>query len=346
MHVQRRAGSFHLVSCTFGSLGRLFATKHEAMSMESATPEAAPIPPDTIQPPTVVEDDRMCVRCGYNLRTLSLDANCPECAAPVRNSFLSDKLVFSHPTWVRSLARGTGIGCVGVLLFVLLMLLIFNDTFRSSPSAYTYLSVLYNLPVILVSIGAFIFTKAETFRKAATSDPKSRTFARILVIIWLSLMFGPMVLIWGLQSFLLLPSGGFLLVTLQIARISNAFVTILLCPAMLLYARNIARRSSSPRLEGWARVLFYLQMVLTALVLIGAFVIFVPPLRSVFVGIPDGFAAVFGCYGVMTMLLTFIFAARLYFALKTDHINASRLWKMMDQQTNTAVQPTSPDHPA
>ena len=35
---------------------------------------------------TTVQHDLLCLRCGYNLRTLSINSVCPECAAPVRDS--------------------------------------------------------------------------------------------------------------------------------------------------------------------------------------------------------------------------------------------------------------------
>jgi hypothetical protein len=50
--------------------------------------------------------DAPCVYCGYNLRTLSIDGLCPECAHPVEHSLHGYFLRFGSPPWVRGLARG------------------------------------------------------------------------------------------------------------------------------------------------------------------------------------------------------------------------------------------------
>ncbi len=34
----------------------------------------------------VISNDTLCVKCRYNLRALRLDARCPECGTPVRDS--------------------------------------------------------------------------------------------------------------------------------------------------------------------------------------------------------------------------------------------------------------------
>jgi len=47
-----------------------------------------------------------CLNCGYNLRTLSVEGLCPECAHPVRLSLSGQFLRFASPRWVRQLARG------------------------------------------------------------------------------------------------------------------------------------------------------------------------------------------------------------------------------------------------
>jgi hypothetical protein len=50
--------------------------------------------------------DVPCVSCGYNLRGLTRDGNCPECSTPIESSVHGDLLRMSDPAWVERLHRG------------------------------------------------------------------------------------------------------------------------------------------------------------------------------------------------------------------------------------------------
>jgi hypothetical protein len=58
------------------------------------------------KPPSFVSTDVNCRRCGYNLRNLSSDANCPECATPVSQSLHGDWIRVSDSHWVSRLTAG------------------------------------------------------------------------------------------------------------------------------------------------------------------------------------------------------------------------------------------------
>lgn len=53
-----------------------------------------------------LEVDISCTRCGYNLRSLATDGQCPECNASVSASLSADRLMFSEPAWLSGIARG------------------------------------------------------------------------------------------------------------------------------------------------------------------------------------------------------------------------------------------------
>ena len=55
----------------------------------------------------VVRVDLACLRCGYNLRGLSLDSRCPECNLEVAPCARGDLLRYADHAWVRRLAKGT-----------------------------------------------------------------------------------------------------------------------------------------------------------------------------------------------------------------------------------------------
>ena len=54
----------------------------------------------------VVLDDRPCLACGYNLRSLPTTGKCPECGAPVERSLRGVLLRYSSPTYLARLRRG------------------------------------------------------------------------------------------------------------------------------------------------------------------------------------------------------------------------------------------------
>src|SRR5687768_11394978 len=65
-----------------------------------------------------LDRDVPCAKCGYNLRGLTRDRLCPECAEPVAGSVIRDEvahaggvvpLVEADPRWLRGLAFGCGL---------------------------------------------------------------------------------------------------------------------------------------------------------------------------------------------------------------------------------------------
>ena len=64
--------------------------------------------PDTemLQPARTITEDIQCTRCGYNLRGLTLDKLCPECAAPVTRSIHGRLLRYADPDWLDRLRFG------------------------------------------------------------------------------------------------------------------------------------------------------------------------------------------------------------------------------------------------
>jgi hypothetical protein len=63
-----------------------------------------------------VLEDRPCRTCGYNLRTLPVDAACPECATPVALSLRGNLLRDSDPAWLRRLAIGSTTVIFGTII--------------------------------------------------------------------------------------------------------------------------------------------------------------------------------------------------------------------------------------
>ena len=73
--------------------------------MHDATPTAAAIPAPADAPRTV-EFACPCVKCGYDLFGLRVNARCPECGTRVRASHQGPTLDQRAPAWVRTIALG------------------------------------------------------------------------------------------------------------------------------------------------------------------------------------------------------------------------------------------------
>src|SRR5436305_1574598 len=46
-------------------------------------------------PPSALDDNLPCLRCGYNLRTLATDGRCPECSTPIASSLDTNLLRYA-----------------------------------------------------------------------------------------------------------------------------------------------------------------------------------------------------------------------------------------------------------
>ncbi len=60
--------------------------------------------------------DLTCTLCGYNLRTLASDSDCPECGQKVSVSIRGDYLKHSDPLWLARLQIGVGLASLALFL--------------------------------------------------------------------------------------------------------------------------------------------------------------------------------------------------------------------------------------
>jgi hypothetical protein len=112
------------------------------------------------QPNVVVEQDELCMECGYNLRTLKASGVCPECATPVAKSLAFRQRAAAVNLRRFKLATKTLV-LTGVLLGVEYLGSLVPE-FTERQFGYMLWSELYNLRTILehalhIALGVLVF---------------------------------------------------------------------------------------------------------------------------------------------------------------------------------------------
>ena len=123
--------------------------------------------------------DCPCKHCGYNLRGLFDQGNCPECSAPVVNSLGGDLLSCADPQWVASVARGLRI-ILWMMLFGALVGLAAGIVALISP----VMSVLAQVAISGVSYyGVWLMTEPDPSGIGETGPWSARRIVRITLVL-------------------------------------------------------------------------------------------------------------------------------------------------------------------
>jgi hypothetical protein len=116
--------------------------------------------------------DLSCRRCGYNLRTLRADANCPECAMPVAASVHGDDLLYSDPAWLSKITLGSDLMVAGWLAVLPAVLCVFLFI-----AAFAVLSTAV---VAAILTGTWLLTRPDPSGAGEPSYGRTRKLARVL----------------------------------------------------------------------------------------------------------------------------------------------------------------------
>ncbi len=115
--------------------------------------------------------DVICAVCGYNLRSLSPHATCPECATPVRHSLAVETLPLPDARWLKLVIAGTLLTLTLTPFNLLWFLQRFPATYEwqrrwvdvvLSPTSF-------NLQFTAWLAGAFLITAAPSFDQTQTT---------------------------------------------------------------------------------------------------------------------------------------------------------------------------------
>ncbi len=199
----------------------------------------------------------MCLLCGYNLRTLSREGQCPECGAAVGRSLHGDLLRYCDPDWLARIAKGLSLIVWMIIILLACVVLALEASMGGEGLLIVALIV---IPVYMAAgfglvVGTWLFTTPEPNRLGHASDLDVRRFIRATVCASVALM-----LVSDLME--------------DLPKVSTVLhdagqVTFLCCTAgILAHIRRLARRIPSESLVNGARWLlvgFVLAIGLTVM---------------------------------------------------------------------------------
>jgi len=173
-----------------------------------------------------ITTDLPCARCGYNLRTLTADALCPECATPVVRSLQGQLLQFADPRWLSTLRIGTALLLGHVVVRITASVLTATTMFGSQWLGY----LIWLAGDVLGVVAVFLLTTTEP---ASQADQGSATLRRVLRVACVIGLFSRYAWVLpGLSNAAPVAAGG------VISAAANLFLAV----GLLRYLRRLAQR--------------------------------------------------------------------------------------------------------
>lgn len=186
-----------------------------------------------------IEEDTNCVRCGYNLRGLDLNGQCPECGTAVMRSVQGGYLRDCDPAWVERVA--SGIGLILWSVACLFAAVIAGGLSEASPTGGEAIYGIVLLAstfafAVLALWGSFRFSARDPGKREHHAGLDARVLFRTTAIVQAALM-----LMAGLSE-LISPSMD------PVFGVLIAITGVVGWIASLTYAEELARRLPNERL--------------------------------------------------------------------------------------------------
>lgn len=202
------------------------------------------------QSAAVIDDDRPCIHCGYNLRSLSTDGLCPECGSPVAHSFRGWHLRHADPAWLDRIHLGAALrlwsitaGLVAMICIAILTMLGMSGLAMPMGWLMPPIAIVLLLSAVLSVGAAFVITAREPVTFLGHEGAFLRDVIRIAAV--LTLLSGAVTLM-GLGE-----------LARSIARKLSMFFGVFVWTAELIYIRRLARRIPDPDLTRQTTTVFW-----------------------------------------------------------------------------------------
>ncbi len=197
---------------------------------------------------TPIDHDHLCVSCGYNLRGLAVDSNCPECATPVAESMKGDFLAFAGARYRRRLLVSLLIITLGVAATALIGVSRFFFGFVFSalgPSGFagaqTAVSIILVVPNAMVLTGAWLLVTPDPGYNGQSDPSRARLWTRVGVILEATRSVAGM-MVWMVPGVSAAMTAGVAAAVLTSLGIVRTCLSILVCCATVRYVRWVADR--------------------------------------------------------------------------------------------------------
>ncbi|MGD1278420.1 MAG: hypothetical protein ABR964_14500 [Tepidisphaeraceae bacterium] len=138
----------------------------------------------TSAPP--IDSDTPCGRCGYNLRGLPPDGQCPECGAAIAPS-LTHWLAHADPRWRRKLAAGALLTAVAAPAIVLLSAIVIWQGMHMSRPGAVAMGVLLGLAILLNIVGCWSIAARDPRRLFDSRRDLPRRLSRLAALLAVAL---------------------------------------------------------------------------------------------------------------------------------------------------------------
>jgi hypothetical protein len=150
---------------------------------ENAKTSAIGTPVVVVSRTGLVAADLPCRKCFTNLLGSSVNGRCPDCSAAVGISVYGELVRYGKPAWVRSLAKGAGIGGWGVLLGVAAAV---ASATVPGPLG-KWLGPVFAIAAGLVLFrGASLLTKRDPSWQVTVGSGAVRWFVRFAMVVWVA----------------------------------------------------------------------------------------------------------------------------------------------------------------
>jgi predicted Zn-ribbon and HTH transcriptional regulator len=268
-------------------------------------------------PTSLVAENLLCRRCGYNLRGLAYGARCPECNAAVELSAQGDAFRFADPLWLGRLSTGAAVLMAQKILFIgwtilrLGMMLKWRMRFN------------IDVPQFLLQaaslVGWWIMSTPDPSGLGESDYGRQRRFTRVASIAAIIVT-----ILSQFRAAVHFPPDG----DHALGLISQAIFTVLIAGEVARYTfiAGLALRVPNDALARRARAIRVAAPIIAGVHFVLTTAILIASMRGNRI---PGSPLVFGCFGIILLVAEIILSAVLFNLFR-------ELWEKIQQQQRVA----------